>query len=276
MRLVPGKANLYLTVGPLRPQDGLHEIQTLLVPYARVQDRLEVAPNPAGAGVTLQLTGRPIPGGDSPDTNLACRAVRAYCRAARLPLDWKVTLHKAIPVGAGMGGGSADAAAALLELEEQQPPKLRLGQDALLALAASLGADVPFFLHPVPSLATGAGERLTRLPEMPVPPLRLLYPGFPSPVAWAYAHWSRPRDATPPPWPPQPEGPWTQDALWNDLAFAVEEKYPALARAKQLLNHAGATATLLSGSGSAVLGIFPTHAQADAATLPLPPAWELL
>ncbi len=274
MGQIPGKVNLYLTVGPLRPRDGLHEIRSLLVPYGGVCDLLDLAPNPPGTGVTLHLTGRPIPGGDTPDTNLATRAVNAYCQAAQVPPDWKVTLHKAIPVGAGMGGGSADAAAALRELEALLPPEKRLGQDKLLALAATLGADVPFFLDPVPSLATGAGEILTRLPHFPVPPIRLLYPGFPSPVAWAYAHWTRPQGATPPLWPPKL--PWNPSQLWNDLAFAVEKKYPALQQAKEILLAAGATHTLLSGSGSAILGIFPTHDTARQANPTLPQNWELL
>ena len=277
MRLTPAKVNLHLTVGKSRPLDGRHFVQSLLVPFTRVQDCLELTPNPPGTGVTLQLSGRPIPDGDSPETNLACRAVAAYCQAARIPPDWNVKLWKSIPMGAGLGGGSSDAAAALLELEES-PHSPKLGGEALHRLAASLGADVSFFLNPVPSLATGIGEILTPLPRFTPPPIRVLYPGFPSPVAWAYANWFRPPYLTPPPWPPEEStAPWPPERLWNDLAFAVEEKYPILLQAKERLRQAGATGTLLSGSGSAVLALFPTQEEADHATLDaLPPRWELL
>ena len=277
MRETPAKVNLVLEVGALRPQDGRHELRTLFVPFHGVTDSLEVTPNPPGTGITLALTGRAIPGGESPEKNLACRALSEYCRAAAIAPDFHLALHKRIPICAGLGGGSSDAAATLLEINELQRnqhgtalPPLRLHE-----IARSLGADVPFFLTPVPSLATGIGDLLTPVPQMAIPHLRVLYPGTPSPVAWAYQHWHRRPNTTPPPWPPAPDHDWNDGGLWNDLEPAVEETHPEITRAKHALLQAGATHTLLSGSGSAVLAVFPTKDTCENAHVVMENHWEL-
>ncbi|MGH3042974.1 MAG: 4-(cytidine 5'-diphospho)-2-C-methyl-D-erythritol kinase [Gaiellaceae bacterium] len=144
------KINLALVVGPRRG-DGLHEVATVL---QRVDlcDRLELSPAPrlAVEGFTC-------------DTIVA-RALSGLAREAGVEPAWRVRITKEIPVAAGLGGGSADAAAAL-QLGNAAVPE-PLGPDRLHGLAASLGADVPFFLDPGPKLAEGAGERLTPL-ELP-------------------------------------------------------------------------------------------------------------
>ena len=121
--------------------------------------------------------------------------------------------------------------------------------------------------------------------KAPIPPSRAGRPSTGWPPPWALLSPPpctqsppRPPYLTPPPWPPEEStAPWPPERLWNDLAFAVEEKYPILLQAKERPRQAGATGTLLSGSGSAVLGLFPTQEEADHATLDsLPPHWELL
>lgn len=277
MRQTPAKVNLVLEVGALRPQDGRHELRTLFVPFHRVADALEITPNPPGRGITLALSGRPIPGGESPEKNLACRAVAEYCRAAAIAPDFHLALQKRIPVCAGLGGGSSDAAAALLEINDLQRArgKAPLSRQTLHEIARSLGADMPFFLNPVPSLATGMGDILTPIPNMALPHIRVLYPGTPSPAAWAFQHWRRRPGTTPPPWPPAPDHDWSQGGLWNDLEPAVEDTHPEITRAKHALLQAGATQTLLSGSGSAVLAVFPSEATCENAQVVMESHWEL-
>ena len=255
----PAKVNLYLTVGDVRPQDGRHEIQTLFLPVSQLVDTIEVTAGSPGHGVTLSLRGRAVPGGAVAEENLACRAVRAFCAAFGLAADFHVTLEKRIPVSAGLGGGSSDAAAALLEMRRLTGVPATV--DELRPLAATLGADVAFFLNPVPSLATGIGDVLRPVEIAADCELVIAYPGSPSPVAWAYRHWKRPSGAVPPAWPPTSEQLRTVDGLaslvWNDLGFALEEKTPFLAMLREELLRAGALAAAVSGSGSSVFGVAP-------------------
>ena len=272
MRRTPAKVNLYLTVGDLRPSDGRHNIQTIFYPYWRVTDQLAVSPNPVGKGMTLELSGRIIPGGGNPQENLACHAVEAYCRKFDIPADFHITLQKAIPVGGGMGGGSSDAGAALLEVNDLM--RLATPQE-LHDIAAELGADVPLFLNPVPSLATGIGDILTPMDDFPELQLLAIYPGFASPVAWAYKNWKRPADAAPMPFPLAVNTNWA-DYLWNDLGFAVEEKYPPIHDAIVALKNHGARNAIVSGSGSSVFGIFDSAEERDQAKTALSRDWETI
>lgn len=143
----PAKLNLALVVGPRR-DDGRHELVTVMVP-------VELADT-----ITLEVADELTVGGFADDT-LVRRALEAVAAAARVPPRWHVTIEKEIPVASGLGGGSSDAAAALVlandTLEQPFPP------ERLHELAAGLGADVPFFLAPGPKLARGDGTRLERL-----------------------------------------------------------------------------------------------------------------
>jgi 4-diphosphocytidyl-2-C-methyl-D-erythritol kinase len=141
------KINLALVVGPRRA-DGLHEVATVLQ-RIDLYDRLELEPAPALAV-----------DGFAEDT-IVREALERLAAEAGVAPAWRVRLAKQIPVAAGLGGGSADAAAALRLANDALPEPL--GPERLHALAAALGADVPFFLEPGPKLAEGAGERLTPL-----------------------------------------------------------------------------------------------------------------
>jgi 4-diphosphocytidyl-2-C-methyl-D-erythritol kinase len=141
------KVNLALVVGPQRA-DGLHEVATVM---QRVDlcDELELQPGPG-----LEVIG-------FRDDTLVRRALELLARRAGVEARWRVRLEKRIPVAAGLGGGSADAAAALVLANRTLPRPLE--PETLAAVAAGLGADVPFFLEPGPKLAEGVGERLSPL-----------------------------------------------------------------------------------------------------------------
>src|SRR6185295_852602 len=155
----PAKINRELKVGRIRP-DGFHEIRSRLVAID-LADSIEVE---TGTG-SLQLfcTGLPVPGDES---NLVARAARALAARLRRPTaDATIRLEKKIPVGAGLGGGSSDAARALVLLAELWGS--RLSFEDLGALAASLGSDVPFFLVGGEADVTGRGEKVRPLPDSP-------------------------------------------------------------------------------------------------------------
>jgi 4-diphosphocytidyl-2-C-methyl-D-erythritol kinase len=162
----PAKLNLELRVLGLRP-DGTHEVQTL-VQAIDLCDRLSLTPAAAGS---LAITGFQVP---IDETNLVLRA------AAAVGLDAEFRLHKLIPPGAGLGGGSSDAAAVLRAAGGDR-------QD-LAEIAARLGADVPFFLRGGRALATGRGERLRPLPPDPAW-YALAWPGFEVSAAAVYQAW---------------------------------------------------------------------------------------
>jgi 4-diphosphocytidyl-2-C-methyl-D-erythritol kinase len=145
--IAAAKINLALVVGPRRP-DGLHEVATIL---QRIDlcDRIELE-----AGDRLEVRG-------FPDDTIVESALRRLAAEAGVEPSWRVRIAKRIPVAAGLGGGSADAAAALRLANASIPAPL--AHDRLHALAAELGADVPFFVDPGPKLAEGAGERLSPL-----------------------------------------------------------------------------------------------------------------
>src|SRR5512134_1057571 len=145
--IAAAKINLALVVGPRRP-DGLHEVATIL---QRIDlcDRIELE-----AGEGLEVAG-------FRDDTIVESALRRLAAEAGVEPAWRVRISKMIPVAAGLGGGSADAAAALRLANASIPDPL--ASDRLHALAAELGADVPFFVHPGPKLAEGAGERLRPL-----------------------------------------------------------------------------------------------------------------
>jgi 4-diphosphocytidyl-2-C-methyl-D-erythritol kinase len=176
-------------------------------------------------------------------------------QATRKPL--RIHIRKRIPVGAGLGGGSSDAAATLRALNRLY--RLKKNRRELLALGASLGADVPFFISGRPARARGIGDKLTPLGSMPRLWAVILYPGFPVSTRWAYRNLSfkltkgigntslnrlmRDRKEL-------------ARSMVNDLEKVVFRRYPRLAALKERLVQEGAAAALMSGSGSSVFGIF--------------------
>lgn len=169
---VPAKINVYLEVRGLRT-DGYHAIDTVMLPVG-LEDRL-TARRVRGTDVSLRIR---RPGGVPLDgTNTVLRAARALREAAGVAAGATLILEKRIPVGAGLGGGSADAAGALVALDRLW--RCRAGPAALSALAASIGSDVPFFLGDGPARATGRGERVSPVPCRGAFHAVLVYPGVP-------------------------------------------------------------------------------------------------
>jgi len=171
----------------------------------------------------------------------------------------KIALAKNVPHGAGLGGGSSDAAATLLGLDKLL--ETGLTQDSLALLGASLGSDVPFFIFQSPALCRGRGELVTPMKLPQTLPLLLLKPGFGVPTPWAYARWSASRELPEVSYRPQE---FAGQNFVNDLERPVFEKHVFLAGMKMWLqSQPEVGAAMLSGSGSTVFAVLRDAAFAD-------------
>ncbi|MCX6867751.1 MAG: 4-(cytidine 5'-diphospho)-2-C-methyl-D-erythritol kinase, partial [Verrucomicrobia bacterium] len=250
----PAKLNLSLRVLDKRA-DGYHEIDTLMVKLPGLTDQLEFREN---AGFAFHCDDPEVPGDEQ---NLVVKAVRSYAAAAGLACGCAITLKKSIPHGAGLGGGSSDAAATLRGLDQWHANKL--GAARLHELAASLGSDVAFFLTPGAARCTGRGEIIEPVPSIPALRVLLLKPGFGVPTPDAYDRWSGARDLPGVAYAAQEIN---GVSLINDLERPVFAKYRFLAELKQwLLDRRETAAALLCGSGSTVCAVL--HEDADGETL---------
>lgn len=248
----PAKINLSLRVLGRR-DDGFHEIETLMVPLT-LADEVEVGwqPAPAGpasAGIELTCSDPTLPTGPA---NLAYRAADLFRREAAPDLPpVRISLHKKIPHGAGLGGGSSDAAAVLLALDQLAATNLPLAR--LTTLAGQLGSDVPFFLHGGAAICRGRGESVQPVDFAGRLALLLLKPPFPVPTPWAYRRWRDSKNLPGVRYEPQR---FVWGDLVNDLERPVFEKYLVLAELKTwLLEQPEVAGALLSGSGSTVLAV---------------------
>lgn len=252
IRFPHAKINLGLNVVRKRP-DGWHEIESVLVPIP-LHDVLEVlvdADLPAGECV-LTRSGLPVDG--EVEKDLCWRAVKAVGRLRALP-GLRVHLHKVVPMGAGLGGGSSDATHTLLLLNDLL--QLGLSYDELHAMAASLGSDCPFFLSRTPQLAKGRGEQL-RPVELDIQGIRLLLvnPGLHVPTPQAYAltrPTERSMDLVNALSSPMEE--W-QRSVHNTMETGIFPQFPEIGMIKERLVASGATYAAMSGSGSSVFGLF--------------------
>lgn len=265
-RLAPCKINLLLNVLGRR-SDGFHELETVLLPLP-LADRLtfELAEGP----ITLSCDHPELPVDAS---NLVHRAATEFCARARVTCGVRIHLEKRVPLAAGLGGGSSNAACTLLALN--QLFGLPLAESTLHALAAALGSDVPFFLSEGPALGTGRGEQITALRPFEVlrgGHLLLIHPGFGVSTPWAYQHLSRhpaARDG-------QPgralalietlhRGDLASAArqFYNALEAPVFEKHPWLALVREFLEAQGALAARMSGSGSTTFALLERRDAAE-------------
>lgn len=251
----PAKINLGLWVGARRP-DGFHEIITTMVPL-EFGDRVTV--KRAETGIKLKITGIKL--NIPANNNLAYRAAELFFKATGINAGCSILIHKRIPPGSGLGGGSSNAAAVISGLARLYDRSLN--RTRLRNLALQLGSDVPFFLKGNPCVARGRGEKLRpiNLPRL----LVLLYcPGFSIATAWAYQQLDRTRrNLTAPLISPKILGlklrrkelAGVAAQVYNSFESVVFLKYPELARIKTLLLNRGAYAASLSGSGSTVYGL---------------------
>lgn len=260
------KINLRLAV-LAREAGGYHQIETIFCRVA-LADELDVIAGDAD-GITLHVHGAEL---GAAEDNLVVRAARAYCREAGVVPRFAIRLHKRVPVGAGLGGGSSDAAATLRALDTLHDGAL--GGPGLLALGARLGSDVPFFLADTPcALAWGRGERILTLPGPGGAPALIAVPDRAVSTAAAYARLSARLDAAPRPAVLGADvmASWENLAAvaHNDFEQIVLPEIPALAPALSLLRAHGAVIARLTGSGSAVFGVFTDSAARDDAAAAL-------
>jgi 4-diphosphocytidyl-2-C-methyl-D-erythritol kinase len=228
-----------------RRSDGYHELESLFLPLDLADEVALDVEEAANTRVVLELAGEPagIPAGAE---NLAVRAGERFLEAAGLRRALRIGLAKRIPAAAGLGGGSSDAGAVLHGLARLLPGVL--DEAALLRVAVSLGADVPFFLDPRPTLVSGIGERCEPLPgPWPARVLVGLRPLLGA-VRGAPAC-----------------GRALAALLENDLEPAAVRLCPAIARLREALREAGALAVGMSGSGPTVFGVFGSEQEAGSA-----------
>lgn len=267
----PCKVNFILNILGKRP-DGFHELETVMHPI-KVCDH--IAFESAASGVQLSCSNPDLP---VDSRNLVYRAAAAFLDAAKVRDGIRLHLDKRIPLAAGLGGGSGNAAATLLGLNEffGQP----LGGDRLHSIAAGLGSDVPFFLQSKPALATGRGERVEPVEEFSAlrgMAILLVHPGFGISTPWAYQELAR--------FPQALNGePGRAKKLiaalaagdlitagaqfYNSLEAPALKKYPVLVSYQEFLREQGAAIALMSGSGSTTFAIFENLSLAEAAVEP--------
>jgi 4-diphosphocytidyl-2-C-methyl-D-erythritol kinase len=274
------KINLDLRVLGTRV-DGFHELRTV---FQSLELHDVVNARARRGSFAIACRDARIPRDES---NLVWKAAQALWKGIGFsgePRDTIVRLEKAIPMQAGLGGGSADAAAALMALARLWVGG-RDGLDPLLLrdIAAGLGADVPFFLWGGTALGLGRGEEIYPLVDLPRHFVVLVTPPFGVSTSEAYGWYDEERAAGPHDQPPREiqvlPVPWPSRAaqMINDLEIPVTRRHPEIAQVKLQLRHAGAIGASMSGSGSAIYGLFRTRASAAAAARTLKrPGWRVL
>lgn len=263
------KVNLMLRVLEREP-GGYHQIETVFQRLA-LADALTVRATDGACSLDMAFDGiEPMALGPR-EKNLAWRAASAYRDASGWPGGWAIELTKRIPAGAGLGGGSADAAAVLRALEQLAPTKLSAPK--LHAIAASLGADVPFFVSDASlAIGRGRGEKLHVLPALPVAHVAIAVPGFAIPTAEAYADLDAARAGAKVPAATITDGDdfsgWAAIAgqQGNDFEASAFRRYPQLRAIRGEFEHSGALIARLSGSGSTVFGLWLGPAAPPAAS----------
>lgn len=253
--LAPAKVNLCLHVLGRRP-DGYHELG-MLMQRVSLYDRLDIVLTDE-PGVSVSCEGVALSDGEE---NIAARAARRLLELSTSSCGVEIELEKCIPVAAGLGGGSSDAAAVLVELNNMLD--LGMSRQELMAEGVKLGADVPFFVFGQTAWATGIGEKLEPIEGLPPVWYVLVNPGVAVSTAWVYQNLGLTsiRDQI-----RLPRFFRTPDELvgllHNDLERVTIERYPQVAEAKKRLSDLGALGVLMSGSGSTVFGVFSAESEA--------------
>jgi len=226
-------------------------------------DEITVEASSSPAGIVVTCDDPTVPGDE---TNLAYRAASLLCKETGTHVKVAIDRHKRIPAGAGLGGGSSNAAAVLKSLNTLL--SLGLSEARLCAFGARLGADVPFFIPCRPAKVEGIGEILTAVSSLPSRWLVIVVPPFGVSTPWAYRRF----DELPLPetLPQHVAAQWpSPESLVNDLERVVIPAYPQIGRIKDSLLHLGAEGALMSGSGSAVFGVFQSRTVAAQAKVAL-------
>lgn len=261
----PAKINLRLRVVGKR-SDGYHLLDTIMVPVS-LYDEIEIKKlklrrrsRPMQPALTVTCDPPSLPQGEG---NLVYQAARLIMNQSGVAAALHIHIRKRIPVGAGLGGGSTDAAKTLVGLNRML--QLGLSSKRLEKLGALLGADVPFFIQAKPARARGIGDHLQTLPRLPKLSLVILYPKFAVSTAWVYRNLRFKLT--------KPTVKFSIvsllgninriiELLVNDLEAVTIARHPKIGTLKKKLIQAGALGALMSGSGSSVFGIFTSHQQA--------------
>lgn len=250
----PAKINFFLNIIKKR-DDGYHELYMDLIPV-NLMDHITFSPS-KNEGVRIRSNLRD----QDPEKNLIIRAIRLLEQHCNITFNLDIALVKTIPVGAGLGGGSANAAGTLVVLNKYF--ELGLHDSTLQSLAVQLGADVPFFIRPQPSIAQGIGEILEPISQFPELYMLLLYPDVSIATSKAYKHCTISGRQ-------QGIESYSVDSLkhfipMNDFWDWASEKYPVLKETRDKLDRSGAVMSTMSGSGSGVFAVYKDKESRDKA-----------
>jgi len=250
--LAPAKINLSLKILGHR-SDGFHEIDTLIAPIS-LADKIDIEKQ--SRWIDFSCDDPTVPSGDE---NLVVRVAKAFFEKTKISGGVGIKLHKKIPHGAGLGGGSSDAAATLRALNQLFETKL--SREELANLGSNIGSDVSFFLFESAAVCKGRGEIVEPTNLKKKLSILLLKPGFSVSSAWAYSRWQDSKEIPGISYQPQN---FDGQSFLNDLERPVFEKFVFLAQLKAwLLNQAEVGAAVMSGSGSTVFAVLRPNADVD-------------
>ncbi len=250
----PAKINLSLKITRKR-EDGFHELETLVLPLPGLTDELQFE---KAEEFSLHCDTLGVP---TDESNLVSQVVRLFEKNTRIQAPYQITLIKNIPHGAGLGGGSADAAYTFLALNELTGAAVPLAD--LANWAGELGSDIPLFIYESPSWCRGRGEIIEPVKLDWTHPILLFKPSFAIPTPWAYSRWKGSSEIPGISYKVTRVG---EIELFNDLERPVFEKHRFLAELKQFLLEQKETQTaMMSGSGSTVFAVL--HDEKDAKSL---------
>ena len=250
--LAPAKINLSLKILGHR-SDGFHEIDTLIAPIS-LADKIDIEKQ--SRWIDFSCDDPTVPSGDE---NLVVRVAKAFFEKTKISGGVGIKLHKKIPHGAGLGGGSSDAAATLRALNQLFETKL--SREELANLGSNIGSDVSFFLFESAAVCKGRGEIVEPTNLRKKLSILLLKPGFSVSSAWAYSRWQDSKEIPGISYQPQN---FDGQSFVNDLERPVFEKFIFLAQLKTwLLKQAEVGAALMSGSGSTVFAVMRDNADVD-------------
>lgn len=249
----PAKINLSLKITRKR-EDGFHELETFVLPLPDLADELVFTPD---GRFSLQCE---TPGVPVDESNLVSQALRIFEENTNQRCNFRINLTKRIPHGAGLGGGSSDAASTLLALNELTGANVPL--ETLAEWAGALGSDIPLFLFQSPCWCRGRGEIIEPVSLDWTRRILLFKPSFDIPTPWAYSRWSASKEIQGISYFAQTVG---EVELLNDLERPVFEKHRFLAELKQfLLEQPETDAAMMSGSGSTVFAVLKDSADPEA------------
>ena len=253
--LSPAKINLHLTVLRKR-EDGYHDLATLMQRIS-LYDEMTFAALPSG--ITIHCPDSDLP---EDEGNIVYRAAQAYFSYIEYNQGIAITIRKNIPLAAGLGGGSSNAATTLVTLNEMTGARCRPAE--LMKIGKTLGADVPFFVFGKTAWATGIGDCLRAAENIPSRWFLLVNPGFPVSTKMVYESLNLrlTKDRINYSIPAFKIAGENSEGLRNDLEEVTMARYPLLQEIRQRLLQSGASGALMSGSGPTLFGIFETEQQA--------------